>query len=115
MACQRRLSCIDSQTQAAYVLRKHESRGSPSAQSHEWLDGAEKTLLINGYSTSYAWPAMLQDMLDEHSGGSRVYHVASALSEDRLLKRGSRLLEAKSMKEPWHGCCATSSANLLAC
>ncbi len=43
------------------------------------LDGREKTILVNGYSTSYAWPAMLQDMLDEHAGGRRVYHVANSV------------------------------------
>jgi len=44
------------------------------------LDGAEKTFVIVGYSTSYAWPAMLQDMLDEHSGGRRIYHVLNAVA-----------------------------------
>lgn len=35
--------------------------------------------MIVGYSTSYAWPAMLQEMLDEHSDGQRVYHVLNAV------------------------------------
>jgi len=43
------------------------------------LDGREKSILVNGYSTSYAWPAMLQDMLDEHAGNRRVYHVVNAV------------------------------------
>jgi len=43
------------------------------------LDGREKSFLINGYSTSYAWPTMLQDMLDEHTDGRRVYHVLNAV------------------------------------
>ena len=44
------------------------------------LDGKEKSFLIVGYSTSYAWPAMLQGMLDEHAGGKRVYHVLNAVA-----------------------------------
>lgn len=50
-----------------------------SEQSPRWLDGKEKSFLINGYSTSYAWPEMLQDMLDEHAGGERVYHVLNSV------------------------------------
>ena len=43
------------------------------------LDGAEMSLVIVGDSTSYAWPRMLQEMLDEHSGGERRHHVLSAV------------------------------------
>ncbi len=43
------------------------------------LDGREKSILVNGYSTSYAWPDMLQEMLDEHAGGQRVYHVLNSV------------------------------------
>jgi hypothetical protein len=42
------------------------------------LDGREKSLVIVGYSTSFAWPAMLQDLLDGHNGGQRIYHVLNA-------------------------------------
>jgi len=52
----------------------HSSTGASAA-----LDGHEKSILVNGYSTSYAWPAMLQDMLDDHTGGKRVYHVLNAV------------------------------------
>ena len=43
------------------------------------LDGTTKSFVIVGYSTSYAWPTMLQDMLDEHAGGTRVYHLLNAV------------------------------------
>jgi len=43
------------------------------------LDGAEMSLVIVGDSTSYAWPTMLQEMLDEHSGGERRHHVLNAV------------------------------------
>lgn len=46
------------------------------------LDGTEKSFVVVGYSTSYAWPEMLQEMLDEHAGdaeGERTYHVLNAV------------------------------------
>ncbi|MFQ5411809.1 MAG: SGNH/GDSL hydrolase family protein [Phycisphaerae bacterium] len=43
------------------------------------LNGKPRSFIVVGYSTSYAWPAMLQDMLDEHTGGKRVYHVLNAV------------------------------------
>ncbi len=43
------------------------------------LDGVEKSIVLVGYSTSYAWPGMLQEMLDQHSGGTRVYHLLNAV------------------------------------
>ena len=43
-----------------------------------FLDGAEKSLVLVGYSTSYVWPQLLQDMLDEQAG-ARVYHVLNAV------------------------------------
>jgi hypothetical protein len=42
------------------------------------LDGDDKSFVIVGHSTSYAWPQMLQEMLDAHSGGERRYHVLNA-------------------------------------
>lgn len=42
------------------------------------LDGQEKSIVLIGYSTSYAWPDMLQEMLDEHQGGRRV-HILNAV------------------------------------
>ena len=50
-----------------------------SADRAPVLDGTEKSILVNGYSTSYAWPDMLQDMLDEHAGDRRVYHVVNSV------------------------------------
>jgi len=52
---------------------------SGCATTRTLLDGREKSFVVVGYSTSYAWPAMLQDMLDEHSGGKRTYHVLNAV------------------------------------
>jgi len=49
------------------------------ASRRSLLDGKEKSFLIVGYSTSYAWPAMLQDMLNQHTGGDHIYHVLNAV------------------------------------
>lgn len=43
------------------------------------LDGKEKSIVVVGYSTSYVWPKMLQDMLDAHTEGVRRYHVLNAV------------------------------------
>jgi len=50
-----------------------------TAEAAPVLDGIEKSFVIVGYSTSYAWPAMLQEMLDEHAGGERKYHLLNAV------------------------------------
>lgn len=55
------------------------SIGTGCATSGSLLDGGEKSFVVVGYSTSYAWPEMLQDMLDEHAGGKRIYHVLNAV------------------------------------
>ena len=46
--------------------------GSAATDLGPVLDGGMKSLVVVGYSTSYVWPAMLQDMLDEHAGGEAV-------------------------------------------
>jgi len=45
-----------------------------------WLNGQEQSIVVVGYSTSYAWPDMLQEMLDEHAGSPGVYHVLNAVA-----------------------------------
>ena len=59
--------------------RKVAARPRADAPARSLLDGKEKTFLIVGYSTSYAWPDMLQDMLDQHTGGKHFYHVLNAV------------------------------------
>jgi len=56
-------------------------------KSRALLDGVEKSFLIVGYSTSYAWPTMLQQMLDEHAGGQRIYHVLNAVQGGAAVER----------------------------
>lgn len=49
------------------------------AEGQQVLDGEEKSILVVGYSTSYVWPFMLQELLDAHAGGTRTYHVLNAV------------------------------------
>jgi len=51
----------------------------PTVAATPLLDGTEKSIVLIGYSTSYAWPVMLQEMLDEHAGGQRTYHLLNAV------------------------------------
>ena len=53
--------------------------GAVASEFNRILDGTEKSIVLVGYSTSYAWPSMLQEMLDEHSGATRVYHLLNAV------------------------------------
>ncbi len=53
--------------------------GGVASEFNRILDGTEKSIVLVGYSTSYAWPSMLQEMLDEHSGATRVYHLLNAV------------------------------------
>lgn len=55
------------------------SASNAVAQASPVLDGSERSFVLVGYSTSYAWPAMLQEMLDEHAGGRRTYHLLNAV------------------------------------
>jgi hypothetical protein len=50
----------------------------PIGTGKSFLDGRERSLVIVGHSTSYVWPAMLQEILDAHSGGERRVHVLNA-------------------------------------
>ena len=49
----------------------------PTAAS-PYLDGSRTSFVVVGYSTSFAWPDMLQEMLDQHAGRAGVYHVLNA-------------------------------------
>lgn len=59
-----------------------EVTNEPEKEAYEILsvlDDSEKSIVLLGYSTSYAWPRMLQEMLDEHAGGERKYHLLNAV------------------------------------
>ncbi|MEM7144489.1 MAG: hypothetical protein AAF591_05105 [Verrucomicrobiota bacterium] len=51
----------------------------PPAPVLPLFDETPKTIVVNGYSTSRLWPALLQEKLDEHTGGKRILSVKSAI------------------------------------
>ncbi|UCG59076.1 MAG: SGNH/GDSL hydrolase family protein [Phycisphaerales bacterium] len=48
------------------------------AEKARIFDGKEKTVIVNGYSTSYKWPSLLQKKLDRFTDGKRLMSVVSA-------------------------------------
>jgi len=42
------------------------------------FDGQARTLIVNGYSTSFKWPAVLQTRLDRYAGGKSPIRVVPA-------------------------------------
>lgn len=65
------------------------------------LDASEKSMVVVGYSTSYVWPTMLQDMLDEHAGGDRVYHVLNAVIGGSPIGRWIAAPESEDYQETY--------------
>lgn len=45
----------------------------------EILDDRPKTIVVNGYSTSFHWPDLLQQKLDDYFGGQRIIEVVKAV------------------------------------
>jgi hypothetical protein len=43
------------------------------------FDGSAKKIVVNGYSTSFKWPDVLQRKLDRYTGGRRVIQVQKAV------------------------------------
>lgn len=43
------------------------------------FDDTPKSIVVNGYSTSRLWPTLLQQKLDNHTGGKRILTVKSAI------------------------------------
>lgn len=64
------------------------------------LDGKPKTIVVNGYSTSFKWPAVLQRKLDRYFGGKRVIEVRSATQGGTPI---AKWMDAKTGKplRPW--------------
>lgn len=49
-----------------------------AAEKLKIFDGNSKTIIVNGYSTSFRWPAALQRKLDKHLDGRPYIQVKSA-------------------------------------
>ena len=54
------------------------NRNKPTNEKIKIFDGKPRVIVVNGYSTSFHWPALLQTKLDRHFGSKRVLLVKSA-------------------------------------
>ncbi len=53
-------------------------QAQPGAGKLNIFDDKRKTIVVNGYSTSFHWPRLLQEKLDRMYGGKRVLTVRPA-------------------------------------
>jgi acetyl esterase/lipase len=58
-------------------------RDLPAAGKVKIFDGTEKVVVVNGYSTSFHWPSILQRKLDRHFNDKRV------LTVERVIEGGT--------------------------
>ena len=66
----------------------------------DWFNGEPKTFVVNGYSTSFHWPAMLQRKLDRYFDGKRVIEVKSATAGGTPIARWMNV-ETGAPLQPW--------------
>ena len=52
--------------------------GEPATEGIRILDGKPKVIIVNGYSTSFRWPDLLQRKLDRYFDLKRVVEVKRA-------------------------------------
>jgi hypothetical protein len=64
------------------------------------FDKSPKTILVNGYSTSFHWPDLLQQKLDQHTDGKRVLTVKSATKGGTPIARWIDVRTGSPLK-PW--------------
>jgi hypothetical protein len=91
----------DSDTGSATGGETESGAGAATTDLGPVLDDSEKSMVVVGYSTSYVWPAMLQDMLDEHAGGERIYHVLNAVIGGSPLGRWISAPESEDYQETY--------------
>ena len=61
-----------------FIVQAAESASKPKLKL---FDGKAKLLLVNGYSTSFHWPKVLQAKLDKHFDGKRIPFERMVLPE----------------------------------
>jgi len=66
----------------------------------EIFDGRRKVIVVNGYSTSFHWPAILQRKLDRYCGGKRVVQVRRATRGGTPIAKWIDVNTGKP-REPW--------------
>ena len=70
------------------------------ADRPDWFDGKPRTFVVNGYSTSFHWPAMLQRKLDRYFDGKRVIEVKSATQGSTPIAKWMNVETGEPM-QPW--------------
>ncbi len=66
----------------------------------DWFDGEPRTFVVNGYSTSFRWPTILQRKLDRYFDGKRVITVESATQGTTPIAKWMNVKTGKPMP-PW--------------
>lgn len=70
-------------------------------ESHaDWFDGKPRTFVVNGYSTSFHWPEMLQRKLDRYFDGKQVIEVKSATQGTTPIAKWMNVESGQPMR-PW--------------
>ncbi len=75
-------------------------RAKPGSDKIKIFDGRPRVVVVNGYSTSFHWPALLQTKLDRHFGGERVLTVKSATKGGTPIARWLNVKTGEPLR-PW--------------
>lgn len=62
----------------SFAVADSTGREQVDRNTYQIFDGRKKTIIVNGYSTSFNWPKVLQKKLDLYHGGKRIIEVKSA-------------------------------------
>jgi len=73
---------------------------SASVPDPRLFTGEARAFVVNGYSTSFVWPGMLQRKLDRHFDGDRVIEVVEATEPGTPIARWMDP-DTGEPKEPW--------------
>jgi len=75
-------------------------QANPGGRKLRIFDNKSKTVIVNGYSTSFGWPRLLQEKLDRMHGGKRVLTVKPATKGGTPIARWMDVETGKPLK-PW--------------
>jgi len=71
-----------------------------SGSALELLNGEDRLIVVNGYSTSFDWPDLLQRKLDRYFEGKRIVEVVSATQAGSPIARWINL-DTGEPRSPW--------------
>ena len=75
-------------------------QGKQAARKLRIFDKKPKTIIVNGYSTSFQWPKLLQEKLDRMSDSKRVLTVRSATKSGTPIAKWMDVKTGEPLK-PW--------------